>query len=332
MRHLTHPAWQRYLALRDRIVELAPRIHEVPAVRWNALADESTAALATVHADPDLLAALRERVARATDPAELVALHEVLTGAVLEHGGDVAALRADPRVRDVADELEIEPAVYLAEADHEADPYEAEEVRPEDEDLRDLSRIGGAPTRTPGARAVPEDAVLLLQVDLGNLASGARHHEELAGVLRRRPLPADGLLQVFHTTLGDSRTDPDRPGGGATLRYLTEADVRRRTAPDLSAPAYPVAQVTATVLPTFRAAPHAGPAALDRVDQLQEEAYGVARSGAFTEEYLRDLERDPFAARAGAVAHLFGLPSPDSDVAAEDRALLHERLPLTETA
>jgi hypothetical protein len=105
--------------------------------------------------------------------------------------------------------------------------------------------------------------------------------------------------------------------------------VRRRTAIDPSASSYAASHASYRALPTFRAAPHAGPGTLDRVDQLQEEAYRVARNGSYTDEYLRDLQHDPFIARVGAVAHLFGLPSPDSDIADEDRALLNERLPLT---
>jgi hypothetical protein len=329
MRDVLDPAWQRYLELADRIAELTPRIHEVPVARWNALADEANAALTEVRADRDLLTELRGRVEDTTNPADLALLHEVLTGALFELGGDIEALRADPRVGDVADQLQIEPAIYLAEQNSEGDPYEVEQVWPEDEEYRDLSRIGGAPTLTPASRPAQDDAVFLLQVDCSALTREAEHDEVLASVLRRYPLPERGLLQIFHTTLGDSRTDPDRRGGGATVRHLEEADVRRRTDLDLSAPAYPVSPIAFHALPTFRAAPHADLAALDRVDQLQEEAYRVARNGSYTDEYQTDLERNPFTARAGAVAHLFGLPSPDSDIADEDRALLNERLPLT---
>ncbi|MFP3713883.1 DUF1963 domain-containing protein [Puerhibacterium sp. TATVAM-FAB25] len=329
MRDVPSPAWQRYLELAGRIAELTPRIHEVPVARWNALADEANAALAEVRADAKFLAELRDRVEDTTDEADRALLHEVLTGAVFELGGDVEALRADPRVSDVADELDIAPAIYLAEQGFEADPYEAEQVWPEDEEYRDLSRIGGVPTLTPDARPLPDDAVFLLQVDCSALTREAVHDEAVASVLRRYPLPKRGLLQVFHTTLGDSRTDPGRPGGGATVRYLAEADVRRRTAINPSASSYAASHASYRALATFRAAPHAGFAALDRVDQLQEEAYRVARNGSYTDEYLRDLDRDPFVARVGAVAHLFGLPSPDSDIADEDRALLSERLPLT---
>lgn len=333
-----HPAWQRLLDLNAQIQEMTPRFLEIPTVKWNAAADRYHACLIEVRDDAELMRLLRAQVEQISSPDALRMLYEVLGGAVAEHEANLDALKADPRVRDVAGDLLVDLAIYLAEASLERtsitedDAYEVEAIYAGDDiddENRDFSRIGGVPTQTAATPAVG-NAVFLLQVDLRALHQPWQH-DGFPEVIRRWPLPADGLLQVFHTTMGDSVTDPHLPGGGATVVYCDEEAIRHRGLPDRAQDAYPVSAVSASALPTFRTVPNTSDEALNRVLGLQEDAWRAARNGSYRDDYLREYERNPFTARAGAVTHMFGLQALDYDLDSEELALLHERLPLAGT-
>lgn len=321
MRDVDHPLWLSLLMVNDRLNDAAPRIHQTPAAEWNWLMDEWTAAVETVRQDRDLMALLRERVPTTSGMSDLSLLYRVLDGAVFDHGIDIEGLMSDPRVLS-AENISVLAALYLVENSSEADPYEAEGV---EDEWRDLTRIGGNPTTT--ATAWPADQVFLLQVDLRTLWRQAGYDEATAAVLRTHPLPQDGLLQVFHTTIGDSRTDPDLAGGGATVLHISESLVIARERPS-GAYQYPVFTAGVVPLPTFRHANGSGGVATDIVDTLQEDAYRAARNGSYPPGYEEEFLHNPFTARVGAVTHLFGLQSPDYDLEPEDRDLLHRVLPL----
>ncbi|MFB8386158.1 DUF1963 domain-containing protein [Microbacterium sp. NPDC055910] len=321
MPHIDHPAWRRLVELHAQIAELTPRIHEIPAQRWNALADEQVAAARDVRSDGNLMRELRGLVATSA-PDEAAVLHEVLTGAVWEHRADLGALRADPRVADVSGDLDIRPALYLAEVGSEDDPYAAEEL---DDDWRDLSRIGGVPTATPGS-SMPDGTVFLLQLDGAALTRLAEDDETIAAMLRAHAWPADGLVQVFHTTLGDSRTAPDVPNGGAVVRHVAEDDVRARGPIESGQTSAHAVEIIA--LPTFQPSPDASADAVERAGWLQLEADQVARNGSYPDGFEAAAERSPFEARAGAVVHLGGLAAPDFGMSLDDVHVLSVQLPL----
>lgn len=322
---LDHRAWQAFLDVYREVQERTPTMPDVPTRTWNALMDRLNSAITDVRDHPDLLADLRRRVHTTSDAGELARLHDVLGGVVGERLCDIDALRADPRVGLGPEQIEIGLGVYLAERTTQGDPYAAETI---EDEYRDLTRIGGAPTFA-GDRPFPGDA-FLLQVDLSAFRRYARHDPALAAALHAGALPEHGLLQAFHSTTGDSRTDPDVPGGGGTLRYVPEDAVAARRAPQPRPDDYPAAPAVGTVLPGFRSGPEATDDAFERVEALQEEVYRVARNGSYSAEYLADHARNPFTARAGAVSHLGGLQAPDHEVTEEDAALFAARLPLVD--
>lgn len=322
---LDHRAWQAFLDVYREVQERTPTMPDVPTRTWNALMDRLNSAITDVRDHPDLLADLRRRVHTTSDAGELARMHDVLGGVVGERLCDIDALRADPRVGLGPEQIEIGLGVYLAERTTQGDPYAAEAI---EDEYRDLTRIGGAPTFA-GDRPFPGDA-FLLQVDLSAFRRYARHDPALAAALHAGALPEHGLLQAFHSTTGDSRTDPDVPGGGGTLRYVPEDAVAARRAPQPRPDDYPAAPAVGTVLPGFRSGPEATDDAFERVEALQEEVYRVARNGSYSAEYLADHARNPFTARAGAVSHLGGLQAPDHEVTEEDAALFAARLPLVD--
>lgn len=322
MRDIDNTAWQAFLELNERYRDQLPRIHEIPVTQWNRDMDEWTAALEQVRGDRFLMTSLRERARDTSAVEDLALLHTVLGGVVFDHGADLEALMTDPRVF-AANGVEVRAALYLPEIESEADPYDAEAV---EDEWRDLTRVGGSPTAA--FFSPPTDRVFLLQIDLRALRRRADDDDEISAVLREHPLPESGLLQIFHTTVGDSRTDPDAPGGVASILHVSEGAVidSHTTAIDRLFPTY---TADIMVLPTFRHRPDAPDEVADLVEGLQEDVYRTARNGSYPPGYDEAFSRDPFAARAGAVTHLFGLQSPDSDLAPEDCELLARELPLT---
>lgn len=320
MKDLDNERWQALLAVNDRVVDASQRLHDIPAPVWNRMMDEWNAAIAAVRGDSFLMQLLRERVASTSGAADLSLLHHVLGGAVLDHGNDIRAILSDPRVLN-ADEIDARASLYIVEAGEESDPYEAEDT---EDEWRDLTRIGGVPTTT--SVTPPVDRVFLLQIDLAALRRQAAWDDATASVLRASPLPEDGLLQVFHTTTGDSRSELGSPGGGATIVHVTEESVIARGKPARER-AFRGHAASIAALPTFRQRERASDAALDVVEALQEDAYRVARNGSFPPGYDDAFARNPFTARAGAVSHLLGLPSPDFGLTDEDAELLARELP-----
>jgi hypothetical protein len=266
----------------------------------------------------------------------------VLRGAVFEHGRRTEDLRADPRVGLGVDELRIENALFLAEggsmagrAQEERYSYEHVEGEPgpagsrrddPDEAHRNLSRIGGVPTAA-GAGHDPDAEEFLLQLDLRAIRRETPFLDGLDEVLRGTSLPADGLLQVFHSTTGDSCPDPHRPGGGGALRHVPEAEVLDRRPLRIDPDAYPVSPAVLRVLPTFRSGAAATDSVFEAVQVLQDDTHRTARNGAYSTGFLDLLGRNPFAAREDAVSYLFGLQAPDFDVDV-DQDVLHRDLPL----
>lgn len=304
MSDFNNSLWRSYLDIDQEIRGLTPRMHSIPPARWNKLVDQHRAAAVAVREDIQFMNDLRERVDKIDDPQEFALIYEVLTGAVFENRSDIAAILIDPRVCDVSSQIIARPVVYLREAVGSEDPYSAEE---EDDEWRDLSRLGGVPTVTPESPEVPDDLVFLAQVDCAALRREARHDEALAEAVPEC-VPRDGLMQLWHTTVGDSHTDPQRAGGGALLRYVDETDVRRRTSPgNIIESAYEAAPVSLVALPGFRTQDDADGRGFERVNLLQEEVYRVARNGHYSADYKKLFSINPFAATVGAVSRFCGL-------------------------
>lgn len=332
MNAMEHPLMQRFVDAYRRLAAVGDPPWSMSVRRVNALSDALQRTIDDVRADRELFGVLRaygdDLAVGGTwggmpDRVAMDMLHQIVRGAVVEHRSVLERLRADVRVGVGADALQMANALYLAESIGKADPYEAEQRgTDEDEWHRDLSRIGGVPTQAGGAEPAGE---FLLQIDLLAVRRQADHAEGLAELLREVDLPADGLLQVWHSTTGDSATDPGVPGGGGTLRHVAEADVvaRRPLRPDPDA--YPVSFVSMSVLPTFRSGPAAGDAEFVAVQALQDEAHRAASW--LSEAFLEQNARNPFAARTDAVSYLFGLQAPDFEIDADLHVLARD-LPL----
>jgi len=327
-----NPLWDEFRDLDLRLAQIdLGEDSSVPQVRINKVAAARNAAKARVLEDKDLLAALRAAVATESRPYERDLLGELLrlpVEEVWELG--IPGLLEDLRVDVHPDEVDVQPAFYITSHDPfypvddlEVGPYAPEGLLdPEDQDFRELQRVGGVPTRVPGVD-IP-DTVFLLQVDLRALRVQHRQIDAAAEVFDSGALPGEGMVQLFHTTRGDSVSEPHRPGGGVTVLYLSEEQLTRRYVEGTEDPDYPVKQVTTTFLPTFAHTPLASPASSVRIEELQQESDTIATMYGGIE-----VSTDPFAPNAPAWTRVLGLPHYAHGLEDGDRAVLDQQLPLT---
>jgi len=304
----------------------------VGAARWNRAFNAWLRAFNDVCADPGLIALARNLVQLTDNPAALRFLYELLTPPIGESDLDVDKLLAAPQVALSGDRVQWAYALYVV--DHTRwgrdDPYESDRHDPEL--ARSLSRTGGAPTRLPG-NMVPSDP-FLLQVDLGEQLQDSLWQPRATQFMTQSGLPKNGLLQLFHTTMGDSETDPATPGGGATVLYMTESELRNRRPTDLSHDCvmFPVHDAALRVLPTFAFLPRSKEDTVLQVIELQHAVDRFARG----DEVSRGVElqemANPFRVTDEAPSRMLGLSHYDYPLERHDGALLRERLPLVDAA
>lgn len=334
MGEITDDAWQRLVEVDAWWRALPPAPDDAAEGEWidvvpfdvmAEMQERQATALSDVRARPELMSRLRRAVSETDDPARLALLHDVLRGAVLDHQTDPDGIRLDARVPWNDDTMTTRLCVYLSEDAPIEPPYSSDAVDPEGDDGRELTRIGGIPTTVPG-RPAPTDHHFLLQFD-SRVLTQPHVHEGVVRVRRENPLPRGGVLQLFHTMRGDSLTTPDEVGGGATLRYLSEDDLRHRL-PAAGVNPWPAAAASIWVLPSYGVLEGADEHETAIVDELQAEADQLACSGYLDESFLTQFARNPFAARVAPVSRVFPLPSPGFARTAEEEACLHEQLPL----
>ncbi|CAL4861117.1 hypothetical protein MMM2322_02802 [Microbacterium sp. MM2322] len=222
----------------------------------------------------------------------------------------------------------IAPAIYFAGVeqqdrahDGEAGPYTGEYLRePEDQRQRLLHRVGGVPTTVPGVDT--PDSVFLMQVDLLCLHDAFSWDESIASFLEDSLLPSGGVLQLFHTTTGDSTTDPFLRGGGAQVLHLPETQLRDRDDPRLEATDYPVSLPSPSVFPTFALASRRE-ADTDLAVSLQNEADRAAglRGGVDVPTHRHQT--------APRWSRILGLPDLSYGLDDGDRDVLKKELPLS---
>lgn len=330
VRSIEAPAWQKVLDLEAQKRALGNDIGAIPTGKWNRLMDRLSMAENQAVREADLVDRLRAAVPDITDPIDREFVYQAIAPLVVWHAEDIETVRDDPRVRLTAEELVGAPALYLAEnaAGDLEDIYswDLEDRWEPDEPFRNLSRIGGAPTQVSDVQ--PPDDAFLLQIDFRGIPKDQSENPPLLRLLESHGAPADGLLQVFHTTMGDSRTDPGVPGGGATLRYLSEASLARRLPVDMDAECavYPPSRTSVSFGLGFRNGPVSTDRSAETVVDLQRIADIGARGGCHTVQY--ESATDPFSATELPVTRLFGMQSYDFDLPDEDVDLLHRELPL----
>ncbi len=334
MEEITNDAWRR-LVEADAWWRSLPPVPEhaaegewidtVPVDLWMDMQDRQATALQDVRSQPELMNRLRREVNQTDDPARLALLYEALHGAVLDHQTRPEGLSRDPRVPWIDDMMTTRLAVYLAEGSPSESLYPADVNDSEDDAGRELTRIGGIPTTIDGT-STPSGSHFLVQVDIRVLTQ-AGVHEGVTRFRRENPLPRGGVLQLFHSMRGDSLTTPWEDGGGATLRYLSEDELRSRL-PAVEALQPPGSIATISVLPSFGASAHADASVASIVNGLQAEADQLARAGYLDEAFMTQFERNPFAARVAPVSRLFPVPSPGFELTEQHALCLHEQLPL----
>jgi len=325
LRTLDEPLWLSYLDAVQTAQEMFER-HE-PPVRFNRAGDRAYALGERLLAVPGLLERLRALMPTVRDPNEQELLRGVLDPPVGELWRSPQALLADPRVGLPAGSVQLVPAMYLSDTRPSGDEELLEQLLPENLSWPgpDLSWLGGPPLRVPGVDAPVEP--FLLQVDLTAWASAGLDTDD-AHLLASAPLPTSGVLQLFHSTTGDSRTDPDIPGGGATVLHLRLEQVQSGAYVDLTAADYPAHRISATALPTFVIAAEAAEDAIDAVMELQRRTDVLARGGTPTRDYVRAQRRNPFTAVEAPSTHVLGAPFYDFEVGPQEQETLDERLPL----
>lgn len=327
LRSLEEPSWQEYLDVLEAAQESSERGD--PPARQNKVSARAYEVGERLLAVPGLLERLRALVPSVRDADERETLSGVLDPPVYELWRTPEALLSDPRVDLPPGSVGVVPALYLPEMREVEDEELLDQLHAENllERGTDLTRLGGPPLRVPG-RPAPEQP-FLLQVDLAMLTEQARWQPEVADLLAAAPLPAEGVLQLFHSTTGDSRTDPDVPGGGASVLHLSADELRSGAYVEVEAADYPAHLVEARVLPTFAVVDDDPTGRLfDGVVELARRSDIVARSGTPSPDYLRAERRDPFTAVEAPCTHLLGAPHHDYVLQAEDRQVLDERLPL----
>jgi len=322
------PRWTRLVGAFVKRRELGS-VELTTLPRWNRAMDALWAAYQTVVADAALIARARSLVPMVNDPAAREFLDEVLEPPVLDYVWQVDKLLRDPRVDVSADEVDWSYALYVSEHTiyGRDDPYETDVVG--SGLARSLSRVGGAPTCVPGVDQ-PDDA-FLLQVDLGEQLRDSLADPEARRFMKSSGLPPDGLLQLFHTTTGDSTTEPHRLGGGATVIYLTEDQLRRRIAPrvDGECVVFPARDAKLTVLPSFAWRHEDNDDAVDKITRLQHAVERLARGE----------ESSPLTGSPHAGSHLsrpvlpstrlLGTSDHDYPLEPHDAAQLEATLPLS---
>lgn len=326
-----NPTWDAFVALDDELARIdVVENRVVPQVRIDKVFAKRKAAIERALADPEILRALRAAAVTETRPDARMILEELLRIPLQDSWpDDVEGLLADPRVALHPAEVEVATAFYLATRpadtpieDLETGPYSGEPLLdPLDQDFRGLHRCGGLPTRVPGIE-IP-DTVFLLQVDLRTLHAENRWLPAAVAACDGVGLPRDGILQVFHTPRGDSVTDLELPGGGATLVYLPEDRLLGRSTPLNVESDYPVKELVPSFLPTFATTPVTSPESFGSVEALQREADSIATALAGVEVSL-----DPTAPNAPRWSRLLGLPDLSWGVEDGDREVLDRTLPL----
>ncbi len=320
--------WWRNLPAVSEDTAQGEWIDRVPVDAWTDMLERQATAMNDVRAQPELLSRLRLAVSETDDPARLALLYEVLRGAVLDHQTDPDRIRRDARVPWNDSSMTTRLCVYLSEDDPIEPPYPADGIDPQGDEGRELTRIGGIPTTVPG-KSAPADRHFLLQFDSLVLTQPGVH-EGVVRVRRENPMPRGGVLQLFHTMRGDSLTMPQEVGGGATLLYLPEKDLRHRLPAEGVNP-WPASAATIWVLPSFGVLEGADARATAIVNELQAEADQVACSGRLDEDFLAQFARNAFTAQVAPVSRLYPLASPGFELTADESACLHERLPLRTT-
>lgn len=331
LRSIDAPAWQQALDIEAEKRALGDDWLAIPTGKWNRLIGRLLAAIDLAVREPGVVDRLRAAVPDITDQADRDFVYLVIAPLVVWDAEDIDTIRDDPRVALPSEALIGEPALYLAEntADDLEDIYgwDLEDEQDYDESFRNLSRIGGTPTRVT-ALPLPEDA-FLLQVDFRGIPKNHAGDPRLLRILESHGVPSDGLLQVFHTTTGDSRTDPNVPGGGATLRYLPEHSLAKRVPLDMDAECavYPPSRAQASFGLSFGNGPAITDRSAETVVELQSLADIWARNGNFSEEF--EASTDPFTRTELPTTRMFGVQSYDFDLPDEDVDLLNRELPLS---
>lgn len=327
LRSIDAPAWQALLDLEAQKRALGDDIAAIPTGKWNRLMDRLVVAEDRAVREANIVDRLRAAVPDITDPIDREFVYQVIAPLVVWQAEEIETVRDDPRVALRAEELVGAPAIYLAEnSDGTREDIYNWDYEDFDEPFRNLSRTGGTPTQVSDEQ-LPDDA-FLLQIDFRGIPKDESENPQLLRLLASSGAPANGLLQVFHTTTGDSRTDPDKPGGGATLRYLAEASLASQLPVYLDAECavFPPSRVSVSFGLGFRDGPVSTDRSSETVVDLQRIADILARHGHHTEQYMSST--DPFSATELPVTRMFGMQSYDFDLPDEDIDLLRRELPL----
>jgi hypothetical protein len=321
------PRWNRLVKAFDAREELgSPEM--VGSARWNRAFDAVTRALGEVVSDVQLIADIRELATVTSDPRTLRLIWEATAPPMFEYGEEVESILADLRVGLTADAVRWEWAVYVVEHTRwgRKDPYESD--TPDEELNRYLTRIGGAPTSIPG---FPHPELpFLMQVDLGEQLRDEIYGEAHEVFLDGCGLPAGGLLQLFHSTTGDSVTDPDARGGGAMVRYFTEQQLLDRHLTDSSEDCvmFPVFDARSAIAPSFAPTSSSTAEQTTAIVELQRAQDRAVRGDEPSDSFALAEMTNPVTAVAESVTRLLGVGHPEHRPLPEHIELLRERLPL----
>lgn len=146
--------------------------------------------------------------------------------------------------------------------------------------------------------------------------------------------PVDGILQVFGEGMFDSRTLPEEPGGGVTVRNIDESTVLSSRPVDRDDNVFARESIAFEQGITYRAAETIDEDAIDRLSALEAATYSFVALYYQTREQIKVESFESTSVGfypPRRVSHLLGAPSVEYTLDPQDLVLLDEMLPLQDS-
>ena len=296
------------------------------APRLNRAVEKYERARTVFQTDREALERVRVCGGFSTDPDDLILMRNLLDPPVRELWRSPPDLFADNRVALTGDDASTHVALYMIE-DIWRSPEQEGIENPGETATRYLSHFGGAPLAVTPDELPPHP--LIVQIDFREVT--LRDVDVFAQQRTLVGLPVDGILQVFGEGMFDSRTLPEEPGGGVTVRYIDESSLLSSRPVDRDDNVFPRESIAFEQGITYRAAETIDEDAIDRLSALEAATYSFVALYYQTREQMKVESFESSSVGfypARRVSHLLGAPSVDFALDPQDFVLLDRVLPL----
>jgi len=296
------------------------------ALRLNRAVEKYQRECAVFQKDREALERVRVCGGFSTEADDLILMHNLLDPPVEELWRSPAQLFADNRVALTDKDASTHLALYMIE-DIWRSPEQEGIDNPGATATRYLSHFGGAPLAVAPDELPPYP--LIVQIDFREVT--LRDVDVFAQQRTAVGLPVDGILQVFGEGMFDSRTLPEEPGGGVTVRYIDESTVLGSRPVDREDNVFARESIAFEQGITDRAAETIDEDAIDQLSALEAATHSF---GALYYQTREQIKVESFGSSSVGfyplrrVSHLLGAPSVDYALDPQDLVLLDEMLPL----